>query len=274
MLHSLIIPNRDYTPWLRHCLWSIERSAEICFRGPKEYEVVLVDERSENAPPVPNCGRVVTVPGREEIFNKPRLLNIGLEEARGQVLTFLDADAIVGPRFMEAVDSLERLGALALTKLCYRVRYLPQKALGQLDQKARSFGEDPGARPWAQLEMSWFDRFETYQMASEGYGEADNLLNEKDLKRTDVSAMPVFGNSQFSITRRALGGLEFDEGFIGRGFEDLWMNRQIGRRHGDDYRAAMVTDAAHAMFHVRNPPKENWGPGEQNKANFRRYYAT
>lgn len=266
MLHSIIIPNRDYTHWLRHCLRSIKDSAWLCCREAGDYEVVVVDERSENGPPTPDCGRVVTMPARERVFNKPRLLNVGLEEARGDVLTFLDADSIVAPRFLEAVDRLARLGPMALTKLCYRVRYLPQERLGQLDECRL---------PWDTIVQRYFDSFETYQMAPEGYGEAENLLNEKDLGEQDVSGLAVFGNSQFSITRAALGDLKFDEGFAGRGFEDLWMNREIARRHGADYRAEMVTNPVHAMFHIRNPVQgPEWGPGEQNKANFRRYHAT
>ncbi len=264
MHHSIIIPNRDYNQYLRHCLWSIQASAEVCGIdvpcGIGEYEVVVVDQGSKEVPDVAGSRVRLIVQPRSEYFNKPRAQNAGIEAATGDVLSFLDADTLVGSRWMENVASLDRLGWLALTKLCYRVRYLPETALAELD----SVGHGKGFP---------VPDYDALPIAFEGYGEAHTDRTQTEARQ------PVFGNSQFSIKRTVLDGLRFNEEFQGRGYEDLWMNREIHRHFGDDYRAAVVTDPGHALLHIRNPcpptpeASEMWGPGKQNGINAARYEA-
>lgn len=260
MFQSIIIPCRNWNGYLRHCLWSIERSAEIYGRSAKNYEVIVVDDSSDEAPPLPKRGRVLRY-SRSEPFNKPRLLNGGIDEAQGDILTFLDADAIVAPRWMEAADRLARFGPMALTKLCYRVRLLPKEYLATLE--AATFP--------AILADEWFAKYDTYPAAFEGY--VDPETDGKDVPGRE----PVFGNSQFSIARMALGELRFNEDYAGRGFEDIWLSREIWRHYGKEYRAGIVTDPEHAMFHIRNRDSDSgkdWGPGQYSKANFQRYHST
>jgi hypothetical protein len=277
MFHSIIIPHRDYNAWLGYCLWSIRRSALIC--ETEDYEVLVVDQGSRLSP-FPGSDRVHMMgqplseqsPDGHRYFNKPRAQNAGIERARGDVISFIDADTLVGGRWMENVKRLDRLGPMALTKLCYRVRYLPCGTLWKLGRVL--IGQ------WEKMATDWFERYEEFPRSREHYGEADQDPN--DLRENqgpwdghDVPAEPIFGNSQFSIRRDVLGELRFNEEYAGRGFEDLWMNRELWRRDTDGYRAGIVTDAHHALLQITNPSQgEIWGAGVQNRANFKRYYST
>jgi hypothetical protein len=206
-------------------------------------EVIVVNEGGETwQPPWHHDGCVflyaisVKRPGR--YFNKPILQNAGIEHSKGEVLTFLDADALVGENFFDAASlSLSR----RLTKVCYRVRVLPESALGDLEDAA---GKE------AETIARWFDNWDSYAKAVEAY-ESPTCFKNK-------GGDPVFGNSQFSIARNKLGDLRFDARFESAGYEDLWMNREIAYRNGETYQALMVTDPDHAMFHIRNTREPDW----------------
>lgn len=277
-MHSIIIPHRDYNRYLPHCIWSIERSAKVC--GVEDYEILVVDQCSRVRPQVvAPCVILLTMP-HGAYFNKPWMQNAGIEKAEGDVLTFLDADAIVGPKWMECVERLDRVGPMALTKLCYRLRYLPREAIDDLEEAASR--ED--------LVNGWFSQYDSFPIGIECYRFPDKHIGDcpEGFVEKAVEDGAVFGNSPFSILRTTLGDLRFNEDFQGRGFEDLWMNREIARKFGwdgktgepGDYRAGIVTDPEHAIFHIRNDPpqtetqKELWGPGKQNVANFKRYYSS
>lgn len=230
--HSIIIPTRDRNRNLGRCVRSINRSARVC--EAKKYEIIVVDNGTPELPfPAEPHTTVIVDQSPMVVFNKPRCQNVGIDNSTGDVFSFLDADAIVGRRWMEGVQRLT--DDPTLTKLCYRVRYLPM--LGD-DWACREDGPD-------------FDRYETYPLAHEGYGRPEHNF---------PCPGPIFGNSQFSIRRDVLGDTRFNEEYAGRGFEDLWMNRELWMRNPDAYRAEIMTDAEHAMFHIQNaePDGPDW----------------
>ena len=263
MFHTVIIPVRDYERYLPHCCWALWRSATLC-RQEKELEICLVREAGDSHCATPPCGDVVQVDRQGRYFNKCRLQNIGIQESHGDVLTFLDADSIVGPRFLETGPLLLQPEYARVTKFCYRVRYLPPAALQQLN--ACTGDQDKEA-----LVGLWFNKWLYFDRAFEGYGQAETNVPDN---RVDPQA-PVFGNSDFSIRRDVLGDLRFDEQYVGRGYEDVEMNRRIWRHYGQQYKALIMTDADHGVFQIRNPYQgEVWGPGEQNSRNQQRYAST
>jgi len=277
--HSIIIPHRDYSKYLEMCLWSIRCSAHCC--DVDDYEVLVVDQGSKLPPtlydPHDRLIKQPRAPAYRYIryFNKPMALNEGIRQAKGEILTFLDADAIVGELWMDCVSWLKgENDRNAMTKLCYRVRYLPETAL------IRMAALEPDAREkMVYGERGFFDCYRDFQRAVECYGEPDKDPHNNPPGRKwdgdEPPEHPIFGNSQFSIHRDQLGKIRFDEKYVGRGFEDIAMNREIWRRKGDNYRAGIVLDSRHAMFHVRNPSQgEKWGAGKQNTANLRRYNKT
>jgi glycosyltransferase involved in cell wall biosynthesis len=246
-LNSIIIPHRNRNQYLHDCLWSIARSAEHC--GVRDYEVVVVDNGSV-CPPTPDDRHVVVVAVNRPTpwFNKPLCLNLGIEHSRGDILTFLDADAIVGKSFIEGISEL---ADPTLTRLCYRVRYTSRTRFCEM------FLSDS-------VDAAFRD-YDSLQRAFEGYG---------DPERNTEGGEPVFGNSQFSITRHLLGDLRFNERFDGRGFEDLWLIREIWRRYGSAYKGKILTDPDHALIHVKHGYESDWHDIKKNKANFDLYHRT
>ena len=294
MTHSIIIPHRARLRHLLTCLWSIERSARLTGERP---EVVVVNHGTPVFPPRDRSIdlRVVQVEERMPTFNKARLLNLGIEAAGGDVLTFLDADAIVGARWLESVkrldettftvhfntwESLVEIGEGGVrmpaqfigtdhqpppTRVCYRVRYL-----------AASLYEASSYR--CELHsciLECFRNYDSYPRAYEAYISPGNCPPEGQEPNPEQHL--VFGNSQFSIRRDVLGDLRYDEAYVGHGFEDLdflwrlWKDPEQG--HAVDYSAVILTDADHALFHVRHDYNRDWKTDEIREINRRRYCA-
>lgn len=268
MRHSIIIPHRNRNRHLALCLWSIRHSARQC--EATDYEVIIVDNGSD-APPFEQDANttVLNDPTPRVVFNKPALLNWGILASTGDILTFLDADAIVGPLWLQGASLLRDSG---LTRLCYRVRYLPPAAVCELE----------GAQDRESLLDQWFADYDAkgtgrnsardrYRRGFEAYGkpEAGNKSLETD--------RPIFGNSQFSITRKKLGDLRFDEAYEGAGCEDLALNRAVYRHYGDEYRAEIVTEGPRTMFHIDTPrdtTDPTWGHRKFAESGERRYNNT
>ena len=246
MRHTIIIPHRDRPDHLRACLWSIRRSAEVT--GRTDYEVHVVDDgEREYTWPVYERVRHTWSPGHGRPFNKSLLLNWGTEYSLGEFITFLDADAIVGPRWLECVPFGEHI-----TRVCYRVRYITAPD-------------------------TWTTAYDSCPLAFEAYGSPDSSplggAAHQGMARGEVDPdgpwkpdspddSLVFGNSQFTIRREALGDLRFDENFTGRGFEDLDMIWRIWLKHGRRYKGVIWTDADHAMFHLTHDYDATWSTPE------------
>ncbi len=244
MIHSIIIPHRRRQPYLAICLESLRRAMHQGDYGVVEILVV----NAGPAPWMPMCCRVIQDDAHPEVFNKPRLLNIGMDQAIGDVLTFLDCDAIVGPQWLEGVELVDWADTM---RLCYRVRYLNRQdsdrvIAGSLD-------------PWAPF--SGYDRL---RLGFEAYGSHCT---------TGTTQGQPWGNSQFSVHRRWLADLRFDEEFRGRGFEDLdWLHR-FEHHWGEDYRGQIRTDGPHSLLHLTHDYSDDWMRAEFTNANLARYKA-
>lgn len=266
MMHSILITHRNRHPYLYLCLWSIARSAEHC--GVDDYEVVVVDNGSEDPPHCRDCPRVRWVYDDSDmpVFNKSRLFNRAIEEARGDVLTFLDCDALVGAEWMRGVEVLQDPG---ITRLCYRVRRVPKlwgdvvrlteprevQLLGARYRRRTVYllGSVPDSLP--PIVTALFRQYDRFPLAWEAWRHHDRNRYEPDYQ--------VWGNSQFSMTREALGDLRYDERFEGKGFEDIDFLRQIEERYGDDYRGHMDMRPERNLLHLTHDYNEDdWGSND------------
>ena len=264
MRHSIIIPHRDRAANLAVCIRRLNDTARDL--GIDDYEIIVVDGGSEQTVELgPHVSLATTYRGA--VFNKPRLQNIGIDIARGDALTFLDADAVVGALFHAGAQYV--LDNEHLTKLCYRVRVAPTNRSVTPALIERLFAI------YNQLPMA----FEAYDAADYDY------RNDIVAGKPPAPDAVVFGNSHFTIARDKLGDLHFDEAFVGRGYEDFWLNREIARAHGKAYNAEIWTDAEHAIINLpseRVPgwnvctpdPEANLRAQRQNEANARLYRET
>ncbi len=203
---------------------------------------------------------VTIVPGPpvRKWFCKPILMNLGISAATGDLLSFVDCDAIVGPKWLDSWNVMYRNEP---TVLFYRVRTLPRYYLAQLLN---------GDREMKMRELT--NTYHTFDRAWEGYGPVVHANSKEGCEGGD--GKPVYGNSQLTITRENLGDLRYDEEYVGAGFEDLAFIRSIVRKFGCDYVGHIMTDAAHAMIHIHSPREKDWGNRDMNRFNHKRYLKT
>lgn len=247
--HSIIIPHRNRNRYLATCLLSLMRS----HGGDGGVEIVIVDAGSDR--PIQGNGagiRVVHYTSPMPIFNKSILLNAGIDAARGDILTFLDCDALVGPRFFEGVELIDWSRT---HRLAYRVRYLDRQA-----SHAVLAGGDPAY---------YFATYDRHRLGFEAYGRPD----QNRPPRPTETAAQAWGNSQCSIPRKVLAGLRFDEHFRGRGFEDIAFSRNLHIRLGEAFRGRILTDPDHALLHLTHDYESDWSSPELLSANLDHYRA-
>ena len=294
-MHSVLIPHRNRSNYLRLCVWSILRSRRHC--RVSDVEVLVIDNGSEES----LCGgpldhpavRVICDVADMPIFNKGTLYNRGIEAAgtvcplaqrprRPQdddVLSFIDADAIVGAGWLAGARALT---CQDITRLCYRVRYVPSDTTGDL------LAAWPGVS--ARID-ALFARYDQHRLAYEAYGDPDrtrptrringrlrrvdpvwsgSLCDDEPHVLTDGTDNP-HGNSQFAIRRDALGDLRYDEGYEGRGFGDLDINRRIAAAHGPAYRGAIDYHPPRCVLHMTHRYEPDWRTTDTHRANRARY---
>lgn len=253
--HSIIIPHRDRQATLEVCLFSIEWSACIC--GVRDYEVLVVDNGSQTTEFTERLGkryehtRWISNLDTMVEFNKPRLQNTGIEKSRGDILTFLDADAVVNSWFMNERQRLRP----EVSKLCYRVRLLPCEQLAVWQDSPDKTGVVAG----------WFDRYDQWWRAFEAYGQAHT-----DSQRGKEGNGTLFGNSHFSVRRDVLGEMRFCEHFPGHGYDDISFNWHFAKQLGDAYNPVLVDDAVLCLQHQYNDSR--WLGGGIGRRNEDRYF--
>ncbi len=255
-MHSIIIAHRNRNRNLEFCLWSLAHSNHRC--GISDYEILVVDGGSLEVPAKRSHVRILEEPLPPTLFNKSRLLNRGIEEARGDILSFLDADIIVGPCWLANVKKLDDP---KLIRLCYRYRWIQEDDLYAI--------EDLTTR--AEVLDEWFrhynDRHYTRRFfrRAECYYRADHSIPEG--REPSPVGSHVFGASQFSIRREDLGDLRYAEDELPLlAWEDIDMNDQIACKFGDRYFCEIVTDGPHALLDiqsVRGPDGKDEGNTQQ-----------
>jgi glycosyltransferase involved in cell wall biosynthesis len=270
-MHSILIPHRDRQQHLGLCLWSLGRCThflDFLHKRIDDFEVLVLDNGSQDLPAVMRAAVSAELDGRVSVrvdkdampvFNKSRLYNLGIEAAAGDVLTFLDADAIVGRRFLEGAAVL---ADPALTRCCYRVRYLSLADAAPLRLLEKAQSRDSGLDALFGRYNAQQDGYDVFQLGYEAYGVHDRSVPNGE----------PWGNSQFSIRRDALGDLRFDEGFWGHGMEDLDLLMRIEAHCGDRYRGHIWTDGEHALFHQVHASNA-WRSSEYTFPNAERYRA-
>jgi glycosyltransferase involved in cell wall biosynthesis len=223
MLHSILIPHYEREENLAHCLRSIEESSRET--GITNYEIIVAGEMDEVwlarfEASYRRLRFLKTGCLKYGTFCKGKVYNAAFGASSGDVISFIDADAIVGKHWLRGA---ELLASSSLHRLCYRVMYLEPEELtaGPL-------------KPW-----------KNHVLAYESYGDVYN--------HDTTFRLPIFGNSQATMKRCDIGELRHDEDYYGRGFEDLEFIRQIWYKFEDVYSAAIMTDEHYAMYHLRHP---------------------
>jgi glycosyltransferase involved in cell wall biosynthesis len=254
---SIIIPCHNRTRHLRRSLASLPAAID----GARAYypvsaEVIVCYPCGEPKPLSPedltfyvrqvaydNAHGLTLGPDEPTPFWKTRALNAGIEESSGSFLFFFDADTIFGPKSLACWPCL--MGAF--TKVAFRV--IRDKRMGPHIYQERAF---------------------------EAYNRADNNISEQTIVSypSDICVPPecIFGNSQFGISRKALDNLRFDERYIGRGFEDIDMNRRIAEAHGDSYACLLWHGKDKELHHIHHDYTPGYACDRWNARNERRYY--
>jgi len=103
---SIVVPTRDRARLLRRCLEAVAQTRE-----GREVEVVVVDNGSSDRgvhEAIERARRTmpVEVVGCAEAFNFPRLCNVGVAAARGDVVVLLNNDTVVQPGWLRELAAL------------------------------------------------------------------------------------------------------------------------------------------------------------------------
>ncbi len=266
--HSIIIPHLGRERHLQLCLRSLSLAYDVYERNGENPDIEVLVCGEWNSPrywpdniPVRYIPAATSPPFLKLRPNEPppfwknRLLNVGISESHGDMLTFLDADAIVGSGF------LWRFGIPTdAIYLGYRVRSVSLK-----DTTAAVEEDDDFRRLFRQYDWTHPNGTDVYPKKHEAYGKPED-------GEADASRRPIFGNSQFSIRRSVLGDLRWDENYWGRGHEDLSMIRTLQEIHTPSLCAIIEINPFCSMFHIHHDPSPGFNHDRWADRNRRRYY--
>ncbi|MEB3241179.1 MAG: glycosyltransferase family A protein [Synechococcus sp.] len=122
MLVSVVIPTYNRLPILRQCLTALEQQIDL--PEGDDFEVVLVDDGStddtvawlrQHAAGYPHVRLL------QQDHGGPALgRNLGVDQARGELIVFIDSDLVVVPTFLrEHLESLRRAWQRQGNRLCF-----------------------------------------------------------------------------------------------------------------------------------------------------------
>jgi glycosyltransferase involved in cell wall biosynthesis len=109
---SVVVPGRDAAPYVADALASLSRQVS----DPNALEVIFINDGSQDATGDLVAGHQSSLPGLRLLTNPVSLgvsaaRNLGLSQARGRYVGFLDADDWFAPGYLQTlVDQLDRLG--------------------------------------------------------------------------------------------------------------------------------------------------------------------
>jgi glycosyltransferase involved in cell wall biosynthesis len=107
---SIVVPTRDRPQQLTACLAALERLDYT----PQSFEVIVVDDGSEDAVAIEPDGLPVTLV-RQENAGPAHARNTGAEAAAGRFLAFTDDDCEPDPGWLRAAERALEAGASAVT---------------------------------------------------------------------------------------------------------------------------------------------------------------
>ena len=122
MLVSVVIPTYDRLPILQQCLSALEAQVEL--PEGDDFEIVLVDDGSTDgtvdwvaahAPSLPHVRLLQQEHGGPALGR-----NLGVDQARGELIIFIDSDLVVVPTFLrEHLSALRQAWQRQGTRLCF-----------------------------------------------------------------------------------------------------------------------------------------------------------
>jgi glycosyltransferase involved in cell wall biosynthesis len=103
---SVVIPTYNRKPILEKCLWALEQQTFIPQTSIAHYEVVVVDDGSTDSTIDWLTHHQADFP-HVRLFQQAHLgpaaaRNLGVEQAKGDIIIFIDSDLVVTDRFLQA----------------------------------------------------------------------------------------------------------------------------------------------------------------------------
>lgn len=100
-LITVIVPHLEQEEALRRCLSSLAAQEGVS----QPFEIIVVDNGSKS-PPMTVCKEFANVTLLRQLVPGPGpARNLGVENAKGEILAFIDADCLADPRWLASIES-------------------------------------------------------------------------------------------------------------------------------------------------------------------------